>query len=99
MSLERCECTALDLARAAGARALAAFRGSLTLEFKGSKQDNPVTALDREVEAFLRTELSRAFPEHGVLGEEQEDTLNPDAEFLWVLDPVDGTMNFAAGLT
>ncbi|MDQ6672206.1 MAG: inositol monophosphatase [Chloroflexota bacterium] len=92
------ETTAARLARAAGERALNAFRSVLVLEFKGKKQDNPVTALDRDVETFLRTELRAAFPEHGLLGEEHADDIAADARFVWVIDPIDGTMNFASGL-
>jgi len=98
VSFERFEQTAVELAAEAGNRALEAFRGTLTLEFKGSKKDNPVTLLDRETETFLRTELRRAFPDHGLLGEEHADDIAADAEFVWVLDPIDGTVNFASGL-
>lgn len=98
MSLERFESTAVDLARTAGERALAAFRSAVALEFKGKKQDDPVTALDRDTETFLRTELRRAFPDHGLLGEEHADDIAADARYVWVLDPIDGTMNFASGL-
>jgi myo-inositol-1(or 4)-monophosphatase len=98
VSLERFETTAIALARAAGDRALDAFRSRLKLEFKGKKQDDPVTALDRETETFLRTELRSAFPEHGLLGEEHADDIAADADYVWVIDPIDGTMNFASGL-
>jgi myo-inositol-1(or 4)-monophosphatase len=98
VSLEAFEATAVELARTAGVRALEAFRGTLELEFKGKKQDNPVTALDRDTETFLRQELRRAFPEHGLLGEEHADDIAADAEYVWVLDPIDGTANFASGL-
>ncbi len=96
--LEAIERAAVQVARAAGERALLAFRSSLPLEFKGSKQDDPVTAADREIEAFLRTELQARFPDHGVVGEEQEEDVRPDAPFVWALDPLDGTANFASGL-
>jgi myo-inositol-1(or 4)-monophosphatase len=97
--LARYESVAVELARAAGERALAAFQQTtLTLEFKGPKKDHPVTALDRELETFLRTELRATFPEHGLLGEEHEDEITTGSEFVWVMDPVDGTANFAAGL-
>lgn len=91
------EHTATRLARAAGDQALAAFRQTLALEFKGKRQDSPVTALDRDVETFLRRELRTAFPDHGLLGEEQADDIAPGARYIWVLDPIDGTTNFAAG--
>jgi myo-inositol-1(or 4)-monophosphatase len=96
--LAHIEATAVGIASAAGARALAAFTAIPTLEFKGPKQDDPVTATDRELETFLRTELRSHFPDHGLLGEEHEDDIAPDAAFVWALDPLDGTANFASRL-
>lgn len=98
MSLAEFEHAAVELAQAAGERAVTAFRGTVALEFKGRKQDNPVTALDRDTETFLRTELRRRFPTHGLLGEEHDDDIDAAAEYVWVLDPVDGTANFASGV-
>jgi myo-inositol-1(or 4)-monophosphatase len=98
VSLESFEAKAIALAHAAGERALAAFRETVVLEFKGKKLDNPVTALDRDVETFLRTELRQAFPDHGLLGEEHADDIAPGARYVWVIDPIDGTMNFASGV-
>jgi myo-inositol-1(or 4)-monophosphatase len=98
VSLELFERTAVDLARRAGENALVAFRGTVVREFKGRRQDDLVTSLDRETETFLRTELRRAFPDHGLLGEEHADDIAADASYVWVLDPIDGTMNFASGL-
>ncbi len=85
------------MARTAGARALAAYRAVPTLEFKGKKQDDPVTAADRDVETFLRSEIHRRFPDHGIVGEEHDD-VEPGARYVWVLDPLDGTANFASHL-
>jgi len=98
VSLAEFEAAAVELAQAAGEQALTAFRSKLSLEFKGSKQDDPVTVLDRTLETFFRDELQRCFPSHGVLGEEHAEDIAPDAEYVWVLDPIDGTANFAAGL-
>jgi myo-inositol-1(or 4)-monophosphatase len=98
VSLETFESTAVELARRAGVLALDAYRRTLVLEFKGKRQDSPVTALDRDTETFLRQELRAAFPDHGLLGEEHADDIAPDARFIWVIDPIDGTMNFASGL-
>jgi myo-inositol-1(or 4)-monophosphatase len=92
------EATAVDLARQAGERALEAFRTTLVMEFKGKQQDSPVTALDRDTETFLRSELRKAFPDHGLLGEEHADDIAETAEYVWVIDPIDGTVNFASGL-
>jgi myo-inositol-1(or 4)-monophosphatase len=98
VSLQEFEIRAVELARAAGEKALAAFRSTVALEFKGKRQDNPVTALDRDTESFLRSELRRSFPDHGLLGEEQADEIAGEARYVWVIDPIDGTMNFASGL-
>jgi myo-inositol-1(or 4)-monophosphatase len=67
------------------------------VEFKDKHQRDPVTAIDRAIEALVRTELRARFPGHGILGEEGTGDL-VDSELLWVLDPIDGTANFAGGL-
>lgn len=56
-----------------------------------------VTALDHAIEAQLRTRIEHAYPSHGILGEEGDD-VRRDAEFVWVLDPIDGTAPFLAGV-
>ena len=56
-----------------------------------------VTQTDKEVEHELRNMIERKFPEHGILGEELGHK-NPNAEFVWVLDPIDGTAPFIAGI-
>jgi fructose-1,6-bisphosphatase/inositol monophosphatase family enzyme len=56
----------------------------------------PVTALDRQVEAFLLKQIVRHYPGHGVLAEEGSSRLGSD--FIWVIDPIDGTRAFASGL-
>ncbi|MGE5506108.1 MAG: histidinol-phosphatase [Actinomycetota bacterium] len=57
---------------------------------------SPVTIADREVEAAMRELIRAAFPGHGILGEEHGRE-NCDAEFVWVLDPIDGTKAFITG--
>lgn len=56
-----------------------------------------VTDADLETEKALRGRIAEAYPDHGVLGEELP-TLNPDAEYQWILDPIDGTEEFCAGV-
>ena len=58
---------------------------------------SPVTDLDRRIEAHIRTIIDDRFPEHGVLGEEH-GSRDLDAELVWVLDPIDGTAPFIAGI-
>ncbi len=62
-----------------------------------TKPDNsPVTIADKKTEEFLRESIIKEFPDHGILGEEFGE-VNPDAEYKWVLDPVDGTKSFISG--
>ena len=58
---------------------------------------SPVTDIDRAVEVRLREMIAARFPEHGIIGEEFGDDRR-DAEHVWVLDPIDGTKAFMAGL-
>ena len=57
----------------------------------------PVTNADREAEAAMRALIAETFPAHGVIGEEHGAD-RADAEYVWVLDPIDGTKAFVAGL-
>jgi histidinol phosphatase-like enzyme (inositol monophosphatase family) len=58
---------------------------------------DPVTEADKGAEAAIRKLISARFPDHGFIGEEYGDE-RADAEFVWVLDPIDGTRAFIAGL-
>ena len=58
--------------------------------------DSPVTKADREIEAIIREEIGKKFPDHGIIGEEYGNH-NIDAEFVWILDPIDGTSSFIIG--
>ncbi len=63
-----------------------------------SKADaSPVTAADLEIESRLRDLILSQFPDHGIIGEEH-GKLRADAEYVWVLDPIDGTKSFITGV-
>ena len=97
--LQELEAFALELARIAGAAILPLFRVENGLEDKGAAKGqafDPVTAADRGAEAAIRAAVAKRFPDHGVIGEEYGED-RPDAEFVWVLDPIDGTRGFIAG--
>jgi myo-inositol-1(or 4)-monophosphatase len=96
--LNDAEAMCVQAVQEAGAVLLSYFRQPLEVEFKEKGQQSPVTEADRRSEALLRDALRLAFPSHGVIGEEAEDAVNPEADYLWFLDPLDGTTNFAAGL-
>lgn len=77
---------------------IAVVSGNRTgLEVEIKKDGSPVTGVDVAVEAAVRARIESEFPDHGILGEELP-VRNPDAEWLWVIDPIDGTNQFAAGL-
>jgi myo-inositol-1(or 4)-monophosphatase len=87
-----------ELATVSGETILPFFRTSLGIENKDHKGGfDPVTAADRSAEAAMRTLIRRTFPEHGIIGEEFGSE-RPDAEFVWVLDPIDGTKSFICGM-
>lgn len=63
-----------------------------------SKSDaSPVTVADREAEAAMRDVLSRLVPDHGVFGEEAGYEAGSSEDWVWVLDPIDGTKSFITG--
>lgn len=70
------------------------FRSNITVE---SKSDlSPVTIADKKAEEVMRELISKEFPQHGIVGEEFGIS-NPQAEYQWVLDPIDGTKSFICG--
>lgn len=73
------------------------FRAEHGLADKGGRGFDPVTDADKGAEQAIRRLIAERYPEHGVIGEEYGED-RPDAEFVWVLDPVDGTRAFIAGL-
>jgi len=81
-------------ADAAGAVIRPLFRSALLVEAKGDA--SPVTAADRGAEAAMRAVLAACFPAHGIWGEEYGAD-RADAEWLWLLDPIDGTRAFVTG--
>ena len=86
---------ALKLADAAGEAIRPYFRQPLAVE---SKTDlTPVTAADRAAEAAMRSLIERHFPDHGIIGEEF-GRVRDGAEYVWVLDPIDGTKSFISGV-
>ncbi len=88
----------VDLNRATAEVILPLFRTEHGLEDKGTPGAyDPVTAADRGAEAAIRRLVAERFPEHGVIGEEYGED-RADAEFVWVIDPIDGTRAFIAGL-
>jgi len=88
--------TASEIARQAGALLLEYLARGVTTEYKGAGTVDVVTAADRASEKLIVESLRDAFPDHGIIGEEGSRT-QPSGEYLWYVDPLDGTTNFAHG--
>jgi histidinol phosphatase-like enzyme (inositol monophosphatase family) len=85
---------ATRLADASRAALLPHYRRRLDIDDKSDS--SPVTQADRAAELAMRAIIEVEYPSHGVVGEEF-GSLRPDAEWVWVLDPVDGTKSFIVG--
>ena len=103
-ALRRIEEHAVEIARGAGVILRGHFERALNVEYKDDNQSDPVTNADYSCQRFLQEAIIDRFPEHGVLGEEDnaEERERADRQsapdFVWVLDPLDGTRNFLSGL-
>jgi myo-inositol-1(or 4)-monophosphatase len=96
--LKELAAASIRLARGAGAVLQRYQPGVTRVDYKGKEATDPVTEADLRVEEYLRGEISREFPEHGIVAEESAEAGVDDADFTWAVDPLDGTANFAAGV-
>ncbi|HEY3500899.1 MAG TPA: inositol monophosphatase family protein [Polyangiaceae bacterium] len=86
---------AVESAQLAGSFTLGFFNASPPVELKADR--TPVTAADRGAEERLRQRIERAFPTHGIVGEEFGEKAGT-APARWILDPIDGTYSFICGV-
>lgn len=82
---------ALDAAKSAREIILSFYHGSFDVEIKADQ--TPVTVADRAAERAIRKVITEAFPDHGIFGEEYGSE-NTNTEYLWLIDPIDGTKSF-----
>ncbi len=88
---------AAAIAREAGVLARRRFLdSSFTISFKGPQ--DYLTEVDREIEELIAARLHRVFPRDGLIGEETRGRKAQEGEPVWVVDPIDGTSNFARGV-
>jgi myo-inositol-1(or 4)-monophosphatase len=85
-----------ELARKAGALALAGA-SSVLASFKGGDPRDVVTNIDLEISAYLKAEIAKCYPEHHFYSEEDVSVIDPHA-YTWIIDPIDGSSNYARGL-
>lgn len=91
--IEQASALGLEMAHIAGEILLAGRQTDFRVESKANRQDL-VTELDRRVESEIISRIKAVFPDHAILGEETGETTG-SAPFQWVIDPLDGTMNYA----
>ncbi|KLV25823.1 inositol monophosphatase [Niallia circulans] len=78
----------------AGARIIKSFSSELIIQTKSNKNDL-VTQIDKGTEEFLINKINKVFPSHRILGEEGlSEELEDLKGIVWIIDPIDGTMNF-----
>ena len=89
---------AVSMAKAAGEIQLSYFRGDdLSIRTKSNVYD-VVTRADKECEEYIAGAIAACYPDHAILGEEGGSRGNAKGEYLWVVDPLDGTTNYSQGL-
>ncbi|MBX3731849.1 MAG: histidinol-phosphatase [Verrucomicrobiae bacterium] len=96
MNLEPYLACIRDLA-AASSEVILPYFGRLDLGVELKSDASPVTQADRGAEHVMREIIEQRFPDHGIIGEEF-GTVREDAEFVWVLDPIDGTRSFVTAV-
>ena len=88
----------IECARGAGQTALQYFRHEGGIEVENKLNDSDiVTIADKASEAYIKKYAAQHFPTHGILSEESTESIGSE-DYRWVVDPVDGTTNFFAGI-
>jgi histidinol-phosphatase len=95
MNLMNVKNTALSYMETSEAEILKWFRKDISVEEKTDL--SPVTIADKNAEEILRAKITKDFPGHGIIGEEFGEE-NSNAEWVWTIDPIDGTRSFIRGL-
>jgi myo-inositol-1(or 4)-monophosphatase len=107
-TLAQIERMAVEVARLAGAEIVNALGGMLAVKYKSeavlkegeeATYRDPVSEVDHRVEVLLRARIAERFPNHDIIGEEINERPGdrPYADFVWAVDPIDGTANFING--
>jgi myo-inositol-1(or 4)-monophosphatase len=85
----------LRVSKKAGKFALEKYGKRINIDFKGGEKNNLVTEVDTRIEDYLVEEIAKHYPSHCVLTEERGRCGNPESDHRWIIDPIDGTTNYA----
>lgn len=92
---------AVELAEVAGSEIGRALGGLLAVRYKSGAEDqpwrDPVSEVDQQVEVLIRERVGERYPDHDIIGEEMEARPGRGHDFVWAVDPIDGTTNFVNG--
>jgi myo-inositol-1(or 4)-monophosphatase len=88
---------AVNAARAAGNIIIRAFDRLDTIHVSQKSPNDYVTDIDRLAEQEIINIVRKAHPDHGILGEESGETTGKNKDYVWIIDPIDGTRNFIHG--
>lgn len=97
VEVEKLTSFALELADASAKIILPQFRKNIAIDVKAAAEWDPVTEADKAAERIIREMIEKAFPDHGIIGEEY-GTKSTGSPYSWVLDPIDGTRSFVIGM-
>lgn len=86
---------AIRMAKEAGKIMLGHFKIGMKRKYK--KDNSPVTEADLKINSLLVKKVTKLFPKHSVLGEEESNTVK-NSEYVWVCDPIDGTIPYSLGI-
>ena len=92
--LEDIESHAVFAAKAAGEIVEKYFHSTFDINYKSEGSSDPVTTADIEADLLIRNLIKEKFPDHSIISEENEAHIIPNADYCWVIDPLDGTNNF-----
>ena len=85
-------------ARAAGQTIMRAYTELDRVEVSSKGINDFVTSVDKEVEATITYQIRKSYPDHTIIGEENGENRGTDKDYIWIVDPLDGTNNFVRGI-
>lgn len=86
----------VETAYLAGRKTLAYFQTGVQADYKSDR--TPVTLADRQAEEIIRARIEKRYPHHAIIGEEYGMKASENAQYRWIIDPIDGTKSFLRGI-